>query len=342
MLIKVLNTQLNPELENSIHKFLVKHLHNTIFQSPVFYKYYSSLEFYTPYYILQYNNDELEGILLAVVIAEGKGILSRISKRCIIQGGPIVKDDSPEIIDALLKTLNANISKGTLITQFRNYRTWDKKAIDIFQKNGFIFHDHLNLIVTISDPNATFQGFSSSRRRQIRKSLDSGVTLKPASDLSEVEEFYLILQKLYFNKVRKPLPGFEFFKEFYTSLVPAGNGVIILVYYIGKIIGGIVAPITPGKMIYELYICGLDKEYAGQYPSVMATWGAMEWAARNSIPAFDFMGLGKPGVPYGVRDFKLRFGGEQVNFGRFGRSNYKLVYTLAETGYNVLRKLKRV
>ena len=181
---------------------------------------------------------------------------------------------------------------------------------------------------------------SSSRRRQVRKGLDSGASIIQATSITEVKELYDILYTLYREKVRKPLPKWPFFESFYNQLVPAGKGNIFLVYSGKKIIGGIVAPITPGKTMYELYICGLDKEYPTQHPSTLATWAALEWADQNSIPAFDFMGLGKPEIPYGVRDFKLRFGGEQVNFGRYNRKNYKILYSIAEMGYTVLRKLK--
>ena len=108
------------------------------------------------------------------------------------------------------------------------------------------------------------------------------------------------------------------------------------------IIGGILSPITPGKTIYEWYVCGLDQLYKDLYPSVLATWAALEYAATHGIPKFDFMGVGLPDRDYGVRDFKARFGGELVNFGRFARINNKAIYTIAELGYNALAWMKKV
>ncbi len=106
--------------------------------------------------------------------------------------------------------------------------------------------------------------------------------------------------------------------------------------------GGILSPVTPGKTIYEWYVCGLDQQYKEVHPSVLATWAALEYAVEHNIPEFDFMGVGIPEREYGVREFKSRFGGEMVNFGRFARINHKYYYAIAETGYNLLSYLKKI
>jgi len=96
-------------------------------------------------------------------------------------------------------------------------------------------------------------------------------------------------------------------------------------------------PILAGRVVYEFYVCGLDDEYSEMYPSVMATWSAMEYAVKNSIPLFDFMGAGKPDEHYGVRDFKARFGGEPVEFGRFLKIRKPLLYQIGKRGLKIMK-----
>jgi hypothetical protein len=55
---------------------------------------------------------------------------------------------------------------------------------------------------------------------------------------------------------------------------------------------------------------------------------AIQYAIQHQLPVFDTMGAGKPGVPYGVRDFKLRFGGDLVEHGRFLHINKPTLYRL--------------
>ena len=90
-----------------------------------------------------------------------------------------------------------------------------------------------------------------------------------------------------------------------------------MIRYQEEFIGGIVCPVFMNKVIYEWFVCGKDGVYKNIYPSVLATWAAMQFGAENNIPRFDFMGAGKPDEAYGVREFKSKFGGELVSHGRF-------------------------
>jgi lipid II:glycine glycyltransferase (peptidoglycan interpeptide bridge formation enzyme) len=106
----------------------------------------------------------------------------------------------------------------------------------------------------------------------------------------------------------------------------------------GKVIGGMMCPILDGKAIYEWFVCGLDEEYREQYPSVMATYAAIKYAKANNLPLFDFMGAGKPDIPYGVRDFKMEFGGELVEHGRFLYVRKPLLYWIGKMGVRLLKR----
>ncbi len=69
----------------------------------------------------------------------------------------------------------------------------------------------------------------------------------------------------------------------------------------------------------------------------------MEWGSENKFNIFDFGGAGKPGEEYGVRNFKKRFGGKSVNFGRYELIHCKIKTMIAENGFKLYRNciLKR-
>ncbi|MEZ5199010.1 MAG: hypothetical protein R2764_22305 [Bacteroidales bacterium] len=89
--------------------------------------------------------------------------------------------------------------------------------------------------------------------RQIKKGLKTGAEIIKPENIDQVKEFYDILYYLYKYKVRKPLPRWSFFENFYKQTQDGKLGIIRLIKYEGKIIGGILSPITPN----EWYICGL-------------------------------------------------------------------------------------
>ena len=338
MQLYVFKEELGKRLEDEVRLFLNGQAFKTVFQSPDFFRFYKAVAYYESNYLIARDKEgQLIGVLLAVLIREGNGILGFFSRRCVVYGGPIAKDDDPGIIDLLLSHLNKSVKRKALFTQFRNFRVWPNEVQQVFEKNGFVLRDRLNSLVELQKTASVEQQFSASRRRQLKKALKAGVRIAEAQNIQEVDELYILLEKLYTEKVKKPLPARQFFYHFYKTLVPAGAGIILLVWQNEQLIGGIVSPITAGFSISELYIVGLDQAFPDLYPSVVATWAAMDFGKRNGLQHFDFMGLGKPDVAYGVRDFKLRFGGSQVNYGRFAKRNYKLLYGMAEVGYNLWR-----
>ena len=95
-------------------------------------------------------------------------------------------------------------------------------------------------------------------------------------------------------------------------------------------------PVLPGRSLYEFYVCGLDDEYREQHPSIMATWASIEFALENNIPVFDFMGAGQPEKEYGVREFKARFGGQEVEYGRFLKIQNPFLFPIGKLGLKIM------
>jgi lipid II:glycine glycyltransferase (peptidoglycan interpeptide bridge formation enzyme) len=73
----------------------------------------------------------------------------------------------------------------------------------------------------------------------------------------------------------------------------------------------------------------------------MATYAAMEYALLNGMALFDFMGAGSPDEAYGVREFKSRFGGEEVEHGRFILILNPIMYSVGKIGLKILAKIKK-
>lgn len=344
-----MNIKINNTSESNFKKwndFLSNNPENTFFQSPEFLRMCLKVKNFKPEVIQVYDErDNLLGSLLAIIIRESNGIKGFLSARTVIYGGPLIDrktDKYAEILDALLRELINRVKNKSLFIQFRNFFS-QKDHIDVFNRNGFNLQDRLNSVVNTSIEKV-WKNISESKRRQIKKSLRSGAEIFVPTKIDEIREFYKLLFELYKYKVKKPLPNWTFFKQFFEKIHNTEYGVYLLIRFNGKIIGGILGPITPAKTIYEWYVCGLDKEYKakGVYPSILATYAAIDYAIKNNISEFDFMGVGKPNKEYGVRDFKMKFGGKTVNFGRFERINNKFLYSVAEFGYNLLSIYKKI
>lgn len=319
--------------------FVYNHSDGNVFQGPDMYDIYKNTKNYEPLFLAVVgDDDELLGTLLAVIQREYRGPVGDLTARSIIWGGPLVKNNENSVLHMILDEYNKIISKKGVFTQIRNL--WDfSNKITIFTQYGYRYSEHLNFVVDLSiGKEKLFSNLSASKRRQIRKAREKeNVEIVLATDVDDIVEFYTILSSYYSTYIKKPVPPLEFFLLILKILVQKGLAKIFLVKHNNHIIGGIVCPISRNvsrTTIYELYVCG-SREHNSLFPSVMATWAPIEWGAENKIHAFDFMGAGKPDVMYGVREFKAKFGGRLVNYGRFEKVHQPLKFHVAKVGFKM-------
>ena len=272
--------------------------------------------------------DKLVGVIVGYITQEKCKLNQYFTARAIIVGGPLLDENiSESALTMLLQTVKQQQGEAIYI-EMRNLHDYSRWK-PVFETNGFTYQPHLNIQVAC---NAQHQ-MSEQRIRQVRKALKKGVEICKAQSDEEIKAWYQILKKLYRTKVRTPLWREDFFLQFYRNEV----GKYLLVKHEGKVIGGIMCPILEDKAIYEWYICGLDEDFRECYPSVMATYAAIEYTKKHGLPLFDFMGAGQPNIPYGVRDFKMEFGGELVELGRYLHINKPLLYRIGKWGVNLIK-----
>ncbi len=309
----------------------------SVFQSPAMYRFFDGLKGFSPFvFSISNSSGKILALLSGVIQKEGRGIKGEMTKRAIIFGGPLLSDsgETHAALKILLSEVNNYLSKRAIYAETRNLNDFGnfKKA---FKETGWNYTPHLNFQVDCSSKDTVMKRISKSKMRQIRKSIKAGAEIIDSTNINEIKDFYNILVNLYKTKVKTPLPQFDFFKNFNEI----GLGKYLLIKYNEKIVGGIMCPILPGKVIYEWYVCGMDGTIKNVYPSIMATWAAIDFAVKNNISRFDFMGAGTPDKDYGVREFKSKFGGELVEHGRFKIIYNQTFFKMGLLGYKMMKRL---
>lgn len=318
------------------------------FQHPYFAQAFSESHHYQHQWLVVMRDGKWIATLAWVLMREKKFMFSYATTRAVVYGGPVFlpglsQTDKEACMDIALEGLIKTTKSKSLYIQFRNFYETEPYA-QIFTRHGFVFSERLNLIKAIPNREKALMEMSPSRRRQVKLSRTNGLVVRSAASISEVDELYDLLRKLYRKKVRKPLIAKTVLHGFFKQSAAGNSGTVLVAQYKDRIVGGIIAPFTPGDTIFEWYVCGLDKHLKQDkvYPTVALTWAAMEAGMEQGCHHFDFMGMGIPGRPYGVRDFKARFGGEWVNYGRWMRINHPRTYKSVELAYNLLRLMKKV
>ena len=307
----------------------------TWFQSPQAYDFLATQPYLLkPFVMAVEDQQQLRAVCVGYVTQERRTWKQIFTRRAVIIGGPAVaRDCTIAELSFLMQHVREEISSQAIYLETRNFHDfslWSKA----FEQAGWTYCPHYNFHIACDDEHALWARLSETRRRQIRKARKTGVTIDVHPSEQDVKDWYLILSDLYRTRVKTPLFPLDFFLSFYRQNV----GQYLMVKYEGNVIGGMMCPIQEGKCIYEWFVCGLDAEYKEQYPSVMATYAAMEYGVQKKLPLFDVMGAGVPNIPYGVRDFKAEFGGRLVEHGRYRFIAKPLLFRLGEWGVKWLKR----
>ena len=314
-------------------ELVVKSNTASFFQTRACYDFYSTLTFLKPFVYAVSEDNKLIGLICGYIIADGTIFKQFFSRRAIVPGGVLLDSTiSSTALRELLNFVTNDLKQKAIYLEIRNYNDYSSYR-STFEIAGFSYKAHLNFHVSTPDVETALKQLNTTKRRDVRLSIKEGAEWMETKKGDDIKAYFALLENLYKTKIKTPLFPLEFFER----LLQLPQGKLFVIKYQGNIIGGSVCVLLQDQLIYEWFVCGLDGQLKNIFPSTLATWAGIEYAAKNGYKHFDMMGAGKPDNSYGVREFKSKFGGELVEHGRF---LYICKPTLYSFGRYIIEKLK--
>ena len=310
--------------------FVKNHPQGNIFQTAEMYDVYACAEHVTPMAIAAVEEDEIVGILVAQYMTNGGSLASWITARSIITGGPLARNNDPAIIQALMVAYKKQLPCKTIYSEIR----------PIYPMNdmpGWKRVGHYNLVMRLEKTEEElFEQMHKERRRNVNQAIKAGLTFKELTTAEEIQQVVALIEKTYrrkhvpigylnmFDKVQGILRDYAHFFGCYTAEGQMIAGQVRLCY---------------GTLVYA-WFAGSDEDYFKLRPNDFTMWNVIRRESEKGYKEFDFGGGGEPGKPYGVRDYKLKYGCDMFDYGRYILAHRPITYWAAATAYNLYHKLK--
>ena len=97
--------------------------------------------------------------------------------------------------------------------------------------------------------------------------------------------------------------------------------------------------LTYNGVVYDWYT-GAFKKFLRLYPNDLLVWQILRWGSEHGFRTFDFGGGGTPDdANAGWVQFKQRFGGIMVNYGRYTKIHQSRKLWFAEKAFALYRKM---
>lgn len=324
--------------EEEWRRFVEEHPRGNIFHTPEMFQVFARTKGYRPTLWAAVDSSHRPlALLLPVQITLMDGLLRRFTTRAVAYGS-VLCAPGPEgkgALAMLLETYKREIEGSVLFTELRNLSDLSDLQ-PVLNESGFIYEGHLNFLIDLTRPGGEiWQNIRSNAKRNIKKARNSQVVIKEADDLDWVFSAYTLLSNTY-KRIQVPLADYSLFRSAFEILHPQ-NMLKIFVAQVGDVSIGVMTLLTYKDTIYYWY-SGVIKEYTAYRAGDLLVWHALEWGNQHGFHTLDFGGAGKPDEEYGVRDFKAKFGGTLVNYGRNICVHAPLRLKLSQTAYHIARR----
>lgn len=318
--------------------FVDGHSKGGIFHTSDMVRVFETAKGYSPLPLAAIGPDgEIRAMLVAVRVQTLPSPFGGVSSRSIWFSEPLCRDDSASI-DALCKLIELHdrvMCRKTLFAEVRPLYAPGPENIAL-EQCGYAHLEYLNYIVDLTkSKEELWSRVRPKARTSIRKCERQGFNIRHESGDHAIDRLCHFL-KLTFQRAQVPLPDRSLFEAARDVLEPKGR-IKFVAAYDGDEPVGMDAMLVFKDRVFGWY--GGSLLMKGVSPFEYMQWNEIAWGTESDCKIYDFGGAGWPNEPYGVRDFKARFGGELVCYGRYRKVYAPRLLSLAERAFSLSRSL---
>lgn len=276
-------------------------------------------------------------LLIPVEITVLGGVLHHLTTRSVAYGSVLCEPGSRgrDALAMLLRAYNHEMRGRSLFTELRNLADLSDLQ-PALNGNGFVYEEHCNFLVDLARPSTEiWAGVRSNARRNVQKARKLGVVVEEIDDPKAIPAAYALLREVY-RRIQVPLPHQSLFESAFEVLHARDMFRVLVAKVDGTGIG--VLTLLSYKGVVYYWYTGTLREYSSCRAGDLLVWHALELGSRSGCHTLDFGGGGKPGEDYGVRDFKAKFGGDLVSYGRNTAVHASARLQLSRAGYHLMRR----
>lgn len=279
---------------------------------------------------------EIAGLMVATKISLAGVWPSALSSRSVFFADPIASDNEigRQALTVLLSEHDHRVGNHVV---FSEIRPLDGRNLGDaqYREAGYERFSYKNYELDLTVPaDDIFRRMSPKRRNNIRANERRGLSVREGDPHREIALFYDHLVHSY-TRSRMPLVGIGYFEQLFSRF-NSDEIRLTIAELNGKPIASACHLFFKGRVYWS---------HAGTYrirgiaAQASLVWETILWSIARGHRIYDFAGAGWADESYGPGIFKERFGGNQVDVGRYRKVYSKWRMKIAETGYRVTRSL---
>ena len=181
-----------------------------------------------------------------------------------------------------------------------------------------------------------FNQMHKERRRNVNQAVKAGLIFREVTEKKDVREIVELIKKTYERK-HVPISYLDMFEEVHDKMKQYAHFFASYTQE-GIMVAGEVR-LCYNDLVYA-WFAGSDEDYFKLRPNDFTMWNVICWGAERGYKFLDFGGGGEPGKPYGVRDYKLKYGCEMFDYGRYVYAHRPILLWAGAVAYKLYHRVK--
>ncbi len=279
---------------------------------------------------------DITALLVGVRVQTLPPPMGRLSSRAIMYAEPLCHEHphSMKALSQLVARHDTRMGRSVLFAEVRPLLAPGSERI-VLERAGYEYLEYLNYLNDVSLPiEVMWSNLHRNSRYAIRQCEKRGLEVRDVPADIAVDQLYPLL-KLSYGHSGVPLADRSMFDAVVREL-PVGMAKFFAVYD-GDTPVAMDVMLAYKDRVY-LWYGGVARSAEGS-PCSLLRWFELQWAHQQGYAICDSGGAGWPNIPYGVRDFKRKFGGDLVQYGRYRKVYSPWTLAVAEKVYNIKRKM---
>ncbi len=324
---------------NAWRQFVDAHPQGNIFHTPEMFDVFRSTRGFEPtQWAVTFADGSIAALIQPVLVTLSK-LLNTLTTRAVSYGSVLClpTDAGNRALDLLLTEYVRANRRTCLFTELRNVSDLVAEQ-PLLKKHGFKYAAHLNYLIDLDLPvEEVFHNIGARTRKNLKRGLNHGdVVIREATEPAQLEACYALIRQTY-QAARVPLADRSLFDSAFEILHPK-KMIRFTLATVSDIPVAASVDLLYKDVIYGWY-GGMDRAYSRHVPNELLMWHLLKWGAEHGYHVYDFGGAGSPDEEYGVRDFKAKFGGRLVCYGRNTCVHRPALLWLSTQGYQFTRRL---
>lgn len=320
--------------------FLGHHRYGSAFQLPGFFQALEASSQVKPALFLVLREGHILGGMLVQVYWEGARAMALLTTRAIIMDGPLFLEDDFTTAPLLFKSYERYAQKNHIIySQIREYYPLPQEGRAWCEAMHFTREPHWSITLDLTlSKEELWHRMHRSRRKNVNLATKKGLQWHQLESTEEILRAQQLIEQTY---LRKGMP-FAYANLIFKAYRSLGDHYRMYGCY--NVEGEMIS--TMARLCYKdrvySWFDGSARQALKDKPNDFLTWKILLVSKEEGYLTYDFGGGGKPGEPYGVREYKLRYGGEKSLLNRYTLVHKKGLYTLGQYAFKRYKYIKRL